>query len=173
MAQWSLVCRARQQVPAGSGLHWGGCGAGEICVEGRSRVYRESEGYYASTAWCVDQRNFIQINKLLANGRSTGGSVQNGFHPTIGQQYSIEAVLARSNSRTPLVAQSLEIQAQTADRVGNVRAWRTLNAGDNQCSECASVGILKVLDGTQRIKTHIEVKPGTVDGLLYLASVGA
>lgn len=172
VAQWSLVCRARPGVPAGSALQWGECRADEICVEGRSGVHREREGYYASNAWCVDQENFVQIARLLANGRSTGGSVQTGFRPTTGQQYSVQAVLAQSDSRTPLIAQSLEIQAQTTDLVGNVQTWRTLNAGDNQCNNCASIGILEVPDGTQRIKTHIEVKPGTIDGLLYLASVG-
>jgi len=142
-------------------------------MEGRSGVHRESEGHYASTAWCVGQESFAQIAKLLANGRSTGGSVQTGFHPAVEQQYSVEAVLASPDSRTPLVAQTSAIQAQTADMVGNVQAWRILNAGDIQCSNCASVGILSVPDRTQRIKTHIEVKSGTVDGLLYLASVGA
>ncbi len=141
-------------------------------MEGRSGVHRESEGYYASIVWCVSQENFVQIAKLLANGRSTGVLVQTGFRPAVGQQYSVKAVLASSDSRTPLAAQSLEIEAQTADKVGNVQAWRTLNAGDNQCSNCASVGILSVPDGTKRTKTHIEVKSGTVDGLLYLASVG-
>ena len=129
-------------------------------------VHREDEGYYVSTAWCVPKDNFISVAKLLANGKSTGASVQSGFRPAVGKQYSVEAVLAYSDSHTPLKAQSLEIQAQTADMVG-------LNAGDHQCSNCASVGILSVPDGTQRIKTHVEVKPGTVDGLLYLASVGA
>jgi hypothetical protein len=173
VAQWSLVCRPRRGVPLGSGLHWGECRTAQICMEGRSGVHRESEGYYASIAWCVSQENFVQIAKLLANGRSTGGLVQTGFRPAVGQQYSVKAVLVNSDSRTPLAAQSLEIKAQTADMVGNVQAWRTLNAGDNQCSNCASVGMLSVPDGTKRIKTHIEVKSGTVDGLLYLASVGA
>lgn len=172
IAQWSLVCRARQGFAAGSGLQWGECRTGEICVEGRSAVHQEDEGYYASTAWCVGKENFIQISKSLANGRSAGGSIQTGFHPGVGKQYSIEAVLASSDSLTPLIAQSLEIQAQTADIVGGVQAWRTLNGGDNQCSNCASVGISNVPVGTQRVRTHLEVKQGTVDGLLYLASVG-
>ena len=175
LEQWSLVCRPQQGVPHGNGLHWGKCRPDEICIEGRSAVQavdRESEGYYASTAWCVGKDNFVPLAKLLANGKSRGASVETGFHPTVGQQYSVEAVLANSDSRTPLKAQSLEIQAQTADTVGSVQAWRTLNAGDNQCSDCASVGILGVPEGTQRIKAHVEVKPGTVNGLLYLASVG-
>lgn len=87
-------------------------------------------------------------------------------------QYSVEAVLASSDFRMPFIAQSLEIQAQTTDMVGNVQAWRTLNAGDNQCSNRASVGTLEVLDRSQRIKTHFEVKSGTEDNLLCLVSVG-
>jgi len=170
IAQWSLTCRAQQRVPAGSGLHWGECRADKFCVEGRSAAHQESEGHHA---WCVGKENFIQIDKSLANGRSTGGSVQTGFRPAIGQRYSVEAVLASSDSRTPLIAQSLEIKAETADMVGNVQAWRILNARDNQCSNCASVGILSIPDATQRNKTHVEVKSGTVEGLLYLASVGA
>jgi len=90
-------------------------------MEGRSGVHRESEGYYASIAWCVGQENVVQIAKLLANGRSTGGLVQTGFRPAVGQQYSVKAVLANSDSRTPLAAQSLEIKAQIADMVGVYR----------------------------------------------------
>ncbi|KAL8832130.1 MAG: hypothetical protein Q9191_000452 [Dirinaria sp. TL-2023a] len=172
LQQWSLVCRPGQGVAHGNSLHWGECRPDEICIEGRSAVHVESEGYYASTAWCIEQNNFIPLAKLLANGRSTGGSVEKGFQQAIGKQFSVEAVLADSDSRTPLKAQSLEIQAQTADMVGNVHAWRTLNAGDNQCSNCASVGLLRVPDGTQRVKAHVEVPPGTMNGLLYLASVG-
>lgn len=81
------------------------------------------------------------------------------------------AVLATQDGHTPLKAQSLEIQAQTADTIGRSKVWRTLNAGDSQCSDCASVGILKIPDKTQRIKTHLELEPGTVNGLLFLASV--
>lgn len=66
----------------------------------------------------------------------------------------------------------LDITAQIADMMGNTQMWRTLNAGDSQCTNCASVGLLSIPGETQRIKTHVEVKPGTVNGLLFLASVG-
>lgn len=129
--------------------------------------------YYGSTAWCVSQDSFVSLAKLLENGRVTGASIQSAFHSSKGQQYSVGAVLARQGSQTPLEVQSLEMQAQTFDLIGNVETWRTLNAGDSQCSNCASLGISRVPDGTKRIKTHVEVKESTVGGLLYLASFPA
>ena len=141
-------------------------------MEGRSVVQHADEGYYASTAWCVEMDNFSSLAKLLANEESTGASVQTNFHAAMGKQYAVAAVLAAPDGHTPLKAQSLEIQAQTADMIGNTPVWRTLNAGDSQCSDCASVGILRIPDKTQRIKTHLELKPGTVTGSLFLASVG-
>ena len=139
-----------------------------------SRLVLEPDGagYTISTAWCVEINNFISLAKLLKSEESTGASVQTSFHAKLGTQYSVAAVLAAQDGHTPLKAQSLEIQAQTADKIGNSPVWRTLNAGDSQCSDCASIGILRIPEKTQRIKTHLELKPGTVTGSLFLASLG-
>lgn len=97
--QWSLVCRPREQVAHGNGLHWGECGRGEICIEGRSVVNHAGMGYHASTAWCVSTENFIPLTRLLANGESSGASVETGFHPATGHEYSVAAVLAAPDAR--------------------------------------------------------------------------
>ena len=169
--QWSLVCRPREGVPHGNGLHWGECVQGEICMEGRLVENHAGMGYHASTAWCVSTENFIPLAKLLGKGKSSGASIETGFHPATGKEYSVAAVLAAPDARTPLKAQSMEIQAQKAEMKDNRQLWRTLNTGDNQCTNCASVEILSVPDETQRILTHIEVKSGTTNGMLFLASV--
>ena len=169
--QWSLVCRPRERVAHGNGLHWGECERGEICIEARSVVNHARMGYQTSTAWCVSIENFVPLAKLLAKGKFSGASIETGFHPATGQEYSVAAVLAAPDGRTPLKAQSMEIQAQKAEMKGNRQVWSTLNAGDNQCTNCASVEILDVPDETQRIQTHVEVKSDTTGGMLFLASV--
>ena len=144
----------------------------EICVEGRLVVQHAVEGYCAFTAWCVEIKNFISLAKLLKNEKSTGASVQTNFHAAMGKHYSVAAVLAARDEHTSLNAQGLETQAQTADMIGNSPVWRTLNAGESQCSDCASFGIRRIPEKIQRIKTHLELKPGTVTGSLFLASLG-
>jgi len=84
----------------------------------------------------------------------------------------VAALLTTSDSLTLIKAQNLEIQAQKADSVGNVPLWRTLNAGDQQCNDCSSVGLLDVPTGTERIKVHVELAAPARSGLLYLASAG-
>ena len=140
-------------------------------MEGRWVENHANMGYRASTAWCVEAQSFIPLAKLLANGESSGAAIETGFHAATGKHYSVAAVLAAPDGRTPLKAQSLEIQAQKAEMMGDTQVWSTLNAGDNQCTNCATVEILNIPDETQRIKTHVEVKSGTANGLLFLASV--
>lgn len=174
--QWSVMCRPQDRDPHARSVYRGECRQDEICMDGQSVASYGSHGplsNYASTAWCVSQENFVSLAKLLNNGKATGASVQSAFHPAEKQHYSVGAVLARQGSEKPLEVQSLEIQAQTSDLIGNVETWRTINAGDTQCSNCVSLGIQKVPEGTMRIKTHVEVKESTMGGSLYLASFPA
>ena len=168
---WSLICRAQAGALSGNTLTWGTCEPTELCVDGKPSADTDERGFVESTAWCVDQQNFIKISNLLANGEEAE-TVQMGFNAVAGTQYSVEAILTTLDSENLIKAQSMEIQAQRVDVIGNVQSWRTLNAGNQQCSNCASVGILDLPIGTQRIITHIELMPETVNGLLYLMSVG-
>lgn len=122
-------------------------------------------------AYCVEQQNFVPLAQLLA-GLETSGSVQTGFSAAAGVQSSVAALLTTSDSLTLIEAQKMEIQAQKADSVSNVPLWRTLDAGDQQCNDCASVGLLEVPVGTERIKVHVELAAPARSGLLYLASAG-
>lgn len=70
---------------------------------------------------------------------------------------------AFSTTSDSLKAQTLGIQAQRPDSVGDVPLWRTLNAGDQDCS---SLGLLDVPMGTERIEVNVEFARS---GLLYLA----
>ena len=168
-----MVCRVAQGAPQGQTLHWGECEDTEFCVDGKLRAVSATlsgDPVVRRTAFCVDIANFLSFAMHL-NNEETGGAVQAGFHAEVGKQYSVEAILTSSDSRTLMEAQSMEIQAQKADRIGTVETWRTLNAGDSQCRHCATVGILNVPAGTQRIMAHVEVMPEVVEGLLYIASV--
>lgn len=86
-------------------------------------------------------------------------------------KYSVEALLTSLDSQTAVEAQNLDIQAQTRNYFHDVQSWRTLNAGEMECSDCASVGIKSLPARTQRIKTHVELKENSGMALLYLASV--
>lgn len=168
-----MVCRVAQGAPQGQTLHWGECENTEFCVDGISRAVSPTlsgDPVVRRTAVCVEITDFLSLAMQLKN-EETGSAVQAGFHAEVGKQYSVEAILMSSDSRMLMEAQSMEIQAQKADRVGTVETWRTLNAGDSQCRHCATVGILNVPAGTQRITAHVEVMPEVVEGLLYLASV--
>lgn len=168
-----MVCRVNQGAPQGTTLHWGECEDTEFCVDSKSRALSETrtgDPVVRRTAYCVETTSFLSKTILLSTD-VTGSAVQAGFHAVAGKEYSVEAILMSSDSRTLMEAQSMEIQAQKADTIGNVETWRTLNAGDSQCRHCATVGILHVPAGTQRITAHVEVMPGVVNGMLYLASV--
>lgn len=168
-----MVCRVAQRAPQGQTLHWGECGGTEFCVDSESNAPSATltgDPIIRRTAFCVDVLDFIELS-IQSTGDETGSAVQAGFHAVAGTQYSVEAILTSADSRTLVEAQSMEIQAQRADVIGSVETWRTLNAGDSQCSRCATVGILKVPVGTQRITAHVEVMPEVAGVLLYLASV--
>lgn len=153
-------------------LHWGECKSTEFCINGRSTRTVHSRGYVESTAWCVEVENAIEFAGILVGGKKGRlGSVQVDFNAAAGTLRSIEAVLTTPDRRSSIKARSMDIQAQRTDVIGNVQSWRTLKAGDQRCSNCASVGIVNVPIGTQRIKAHVELMPQTSNGLLNLVSV--
>ena len=168
---WTKVCRAPEERAPGQGLSWGTCSESEICIDGRTQVHHNDENYIETLAWCVDVENAIALTKLLA-GEATGGTVISTYHVNSGTQASIGAVLTTTDSQTLINAQNIEIQAQTADQLGGIQSWRTLNGGDQQCNSCSSLSLLQVPEGTERVKVTVN-SPGSKNGLLNLAAVGS
>lgn len=158
-------------VEGGRSIRWGSCASNEICSDGRARIRNGAEGYITTVAWCVSQENFVKIAMASGSSRTSPSTVQAAFHADDVAQYSVEALLTSLDSQKAMEAQYLDIQAQAADVVGNVPLWRTLNGGEMECSNCASVGIMSVPTQTQRIRAHVDLELGTASALLYLSVV--
>ena len=75
------------------------------------------------------------------------------------------------DKRTSAFAQSLQIQAQKAERLHDTQAWSTLVNGSNECSNCSSVHIQPLPAGTQRVKVNVLLEGAVSAGLVYLASI--
>ena len=83
----------------------------------------------------------------------------------------VEAVMTGLDNATSLFAQSLQIQAQTAETLHDVQMWRTLVNGSDECSNCSSVRIQPLPVGTQRVKVNVLLEGAVAVGLLYLATI--
>lgn len=117
----------------------------------------------------VEQQDFFPLAQSLA-GLGISGSVQTGFSAVAGVQSPVAALLTTSDLLTLIKAHEMETQAQKADSFSNVPLWRTLDAGNQWCNDCSSVGILEVSVRTERIKVHVELATPASSGFLYLAS---
>ena len=168
---YSILCSATPNIEGGRSIRWGSCNSNEICSDGRARIRNGVEDYTAIVAWCVSQENFVNIAMANGSSRTSPSAVQAAFHAVDMKQYSVEVLLTSSDSQEAIEAQYLDIQAQAADVVGNVKLWRTLNGGEMECSNCASVGIMFLPTQTQRIRAHVHLESGTASALLYLSVV--
>ena len=166
---YSILCSAIPNIEGGRSIRWGSCSSNEICSDGRARIRNGIEGYITTVAWCVSQENFVRIAMAGGSSRTSPSTVQADFHAADAKQYSVEALLTSLDSQKAMEAQYLDIQAQAAGVVGSVLSWRTLNGGEMECSNCASVGIMSLPTQTQRIRAHVDLEPGTASALLYLS----
>ena len=158
-------------VEGGRSIRWGNCALNEVCSDGRARIRHGDEGYITTVAWCVSQENFVKIAMANGSSRTSPSTVQAAFHAVGVKQYSVEALLTSLDSQKAMEAQYLDVQAQAADVVGNVALWRTLNGGEMECRNCASVGIMSLPTQTQRIRAHVDLESRTASALLYLSVV--
>ena len=168
---YSTICSVIPNIEGGRSIRWGSCTSNEICSDGRGRIGNGVEGYIATVAWCVSQENFVKIAMADGSGRTSPSTVQAAFHAVDVNQYSMGALLTSLDSQKAIEAQYLDIQAQTADVVGNVALWRTLNGGEMECSKCASVSIMSLPAQTQRIRAHVDLDSSITSALLYLSVV--
>ena len=76
---------------------------------------------------------------------------------------SISANLANTSSIKSVFAQNLTITAETYSMRSNTHAWEPMINGTNQCADCASIGILPVPEGAQRVRVDVVVE-GEMEG---------
>ena len=168
---YSVLCSAIPNVEGGRSIRWGSCSSNEICSDGRARIRNGVESHIATVAWCVSQEEFVKIAMTNGSSQTSPSTVQADFHAVDTNRYSVEALLTSLDSQKAIKAQYLDIQAQTADVIGNVASWRTLNGGEMECSSCASIGIMSLPVQTRRIRAHVDLETGTASALLYLSVV--
>ena len=86
-------------------------------------------------------------------------------------QYTMEAILTGQDITQSLNASSLEIQAQKSLNVHGHILWSTLPGGSSHCTECGTVSVDPVPEGTQRVALSVVVMDvGVVAGNLFLGS---
>ncbi|MCJ1241529.1 hypothetical protein MMC14_009534 [Varicellaria rhodocarpa] len=84
--------------------------------------------------------------------------------------YAIEAILTGPNFHTSSNASSLKLQAQ---RLQNFHGkWNTqMLPGSSQCTDCSSLSVDPVPDGTQSFTLEVVMAVGTTVGTLLLGSI--
>ena len=93
------------------------------------------------------------------------------FHPISQQQVIVEAGLVGLGNSSGIFAQSLDINAQTAETAFNTPIWHTLVNGSRECENCSSVGLSPSPRGAKRIKVDVVLPPNIKVALLWLASM--
>ena len=150
----------------------GDCADTEICVDGfrpRDLPY----GPLHRVAYCVDISNFVRIAKDNTAAESAVPQVVMTDVEALktGQIWTVQAVMTEADNMTSLLAESLEMQAQTYTILSNMQLWHTMIGGSAACAECSSVALQQVPIGAQRIKADVILPTATAVGLLYVVSV--
>ena len=128
---------------------------------------------YTTEAYCVSQEDFVHFSKMeLGASFPSVGASEAGLPSTgVGSsQYALEAILTGLDVTQSLNASRLQIQAQKSLNVHGHILWSTLPGGSSQCSNCGSVGIDPVPDGTQSIALDLVMELGVSAGNLFLGS---
>lgn len=86
-------------------------------------------------------------------------------------QYALGAILTARDIHTSLNASSFRMQAKRSRNIHGHVSWYTLPGGSSQCTDCSSVSIDPVPEGTQTIALDIGMKVGAAVGTLMLGSV--
>ena len=72
---------------------------------------------------------------------------------------------------TSIFAETLSIQTQTYQMIGNVPVWGSLPNGTDECHNCPSVDIHPIPVGTKRVVVNVVLQAATAAALMYLEAV--
>ena len=128
-------------------------------------------------AFCIGLEGFIRYpigQTKTPIVRHISGLSQIGLPPTgVGSsQYTLEAILTDSVDTGRLLnASSLSLQAQKAINVHGRISWQTLPGGMGSCTDCSSLSVGPVPDGTQSVAVDVMLEPGVMAGSLLLGSL--
>lgn len=166
---YGIVCQSQDPEPIRS-LFAGSCEANEICTDGRPDYRFQEQGHADQTAWCVSHLNFVRVVMGMGAGKDSA-TLTTEFHPSHASDYTVEAILTDLDGRVLVDAEDMAIRAQASKTIGNVESWGTLVGGDDRCTNCSTVELFTVPNGTKRIKVRVELQPGVERALLYLATL--
>ena len=95
-----------------------------------------------------------------------------GSRNRAGASYYVEAVVTGMDGTTALLAESMQIAAQTSRILRGVRSWQAVAGATRRCVDCEAVGMGRVPVETQRVDVDVVLKAEEIrSGMLYLATV--
>ena len=121
-------------------------------------------------AFCISGHDFILYAQNKATEENAVGSAVVGVPATSQMSYAVEALLTAGNGQESTFASRLDIQAQKRTTAHDALLWQPLDNGTNQCTDCASVGLNAVPDGTQRFSVTAVLSVGVSASELWLTS---
>ena len=144
-----------------------------MCFDGIK--YDENQVMYRR-AYCVSESDFYQLSLPEAGlAISQRGSVSFSASmvglPSRSAHSTLEVLILDSLEQTTLNASSLRIQAQRVTNVKGHPSAQTLPGGLNECTDCSSIGLDSVPDGTEGITLDIIMKTRVNEGKLLIGSI--
>ena len=149
---WNGLPTNPARIPLAVMTFLGNCEPDEFCVEGGSASSKR--------AFCVSGDDLMQWIISNSPKNIVAPAPQVGLPSTSkgASQYSLDALLTGSNTLQTINATSLRIQAQKRVNVHGNFVTQTLPGGTVECTNCASVSLDPVPDGTQSISVDLVVE---------------
>ena len=140
----------------------GECGGNEICIDG---VHPSGQEF--ATAYCVYTDNILQVLKQNVH-RYSHEFTRTWNIPYGNRHLAVGAVLTGVDSKTPLNATSISLQAQSRKEIFDAVSYTTLDGGLAACTDCQSISMQSVPAGTSAFRVSVGLEEG-VDAKLFLA----
>ncbi|MCJ1231855.1 hypothetical protein MMC12_008534 [Toensbergia leucococca] len=157
----------RTRTVGDSDAELGQCPRDQICVNG---VPPPGPIVHPYQAFCVDRVASFKIAQSISAG-TFPGTVTEGLNIGGSNSYALGAILTGLDGTTSIFAETLSIQTQTYQMIGNVPVWGSLPNGTDECHNCPSVDIHPIPVGTKRVVVNVVLQAATAAALMYLEAV--
>ncbi|MCJ1376046.1 hypothetical protein MMC20_007284 [Loxospora ochrophaea] len=144
----------------------GQCPEDKVCYDG---IYTQN----VWMAYCISPNKYGIIPKSRAKTYITKTStvrIRTGLRPSIGRNMAVEVVLGSDDLNASLFADTLQIEAQSVNELFGAESYHTLPGGIKTCSNCSSVLIQPIPEGTRDIKVSAML-PSGVQGNYYMGLI--
>ena len=149
---------------------YGYCAEEEVCLDG---VARDGGRHYAI---CVNLAGLIPRNSSAMGGeRRREGEVAKTIRSAIevgnGGHFATQIVMMQDDGFTPVVAQSLSINAMIAGDAQQGGLWQTPRTVSQRCSNCTQVGLASVPPTAARLSANVDLQDHIKSARLYVMAV--